>query len=149
MKHTAHHGRNHRIYARHVLETMFLDEREFLCMMCNAFDRQQIMSEIHDPDFRMNKYKLQDPAADDKEGSAFKFTIYQMDHTKKGFVGLTTTKVLNLALEEIFLRIVLPSDGVGPIHVGKIEPRHRFPDLSHPSQLQEDEFLNFMGAGKK
>ena len=28
-----------RVYARHVLETMYLDEREFLCMMCNAFDR--------------------------------------------------------------------------------------------------------------
>ena len=64
-------------------------------------------------------------------------------------MGLTTTKVLNLALEEIFLRIVLPSDGVGPIYVGKIDPRHRFPDLSHPTQLQEEEFLTFMGAGKK
>ena len=83
----------------------------------------------------MKKRKLLDPAADDQEESAYKFTIYQMDQSKKGFVGLTTTKVLNLALEEIFLRIVVPSDGVGPIYVGKIDPRHRFPDLSHPTQL--------------
>ena len=53
-----------RVYARHVLETMYLDEREFLCMMCNAFDRQQILSEIHDPDFQMNKHKLLDPAVE-------------------------------------------------------------------------------------
>lgn len=143
------HGGRNRVYARHVLETMFLDEREFLCMMCNAFDRQQILSEIHDPDFQMNKHKLMDPACEDQNESAYKFTIYQMDQTKKGFVGLTTTKVLNVALEEIFLRIVVPSDGVGPIYVGKIDPRHRFPDLNHPTQLQEEEFLAFMGAGKK
>ena len=72
-----------------------------------------------------------------------------MDNTKKGFVGLTTTKVLNLALEEIFLRMVVPIDGGHPIYVGNIEPRHRFPDLNHPTQLQEEEFLSFMGAGRK
>ena len=54
-----------------------------------------------------------------------------------------------MALEEIFFRMVIPSDGVGPNYVGLIEPRHRFPDLSHPTQLQGEEFLAFMGAGKK
>ena len=62
-----------------------------------------------------------------------KFIIYKMDQTKKGFVGYTTTKVMGLALEEIFFRMVMPSDGVGPIYVGKVDNRHRFPDLTHPS----------------
>ena len=62
-----------------------------------------------------------------------KFTIYSLDHTKKFYVGPTTLKVLDLALEEIFFRTVLPSDGIGPQYVGRIEPRHKFPDLSHPS----------------
>lgn len=93
------------------------------------------MAEIHDPDFQMKKHNLHDPTAENQADSAFKFIIYELDRTKKGFVGLTTTKVLNLAIEAIFLRIVLPTDGVGPIYVGKIDPRHRFPDLSHPTQL--------------
>ena len=115
--------------------------------MCNALDRQQIMREIHDPDFRLNKRTLKD--LDEQEDTEYKFTIYQLDQSKKGFVGQPTTEVLTLALEEIFYRMVVPSDGVGPAYVGKIEPRHRFPDLSHPSQLQGDEFLTFMGAGTK
>ena len=41
--------------------------------------------------------------------------------------------MLELALEEIFYRTVMPSDGIGPQYVGRIEPRHKFPDLSHPS----------------
>ena len=40
-----------KVNARHVLENTHIDEREFLCLMCNAFDRQQIIREIHDPDF--------------------------------------------------------------------------------------------------
>ena len=56
-------GRNRQVarpklYARHILESTCLDEREFLSLMCNAFDRQQIMSEIHDPDFSLNKFLM-------------------------------------------------------------------------------------------
>ena len=47
-----------------------------------------------------------------------KFTIYQLDQTKKRFVGEITTKLLNLALEEIFFRMVLPKESSGPIYVG-------------------------------
>ena len=62
-----------------------------------------------------------------------KFTIYELDSTKKCYVGPRTTKMLDVALEEIFMRTVLPSDGIGPQYVGRIEPRHKFPDLTHPS----------------
>ena len=44
--------------------------------------------------------------------------------------------------------MVMPSDGIGPQYVGRIEPRHKFPDLTHPSQLEGDEFLHLMSAGK-
>ena len=47
-----------RVLAKTILESVYLTEREFLCLMCNAFDRQQIMQEIHDPDFRLNKYTM-------------------------------------------------------------------------------------------
>ena len=91
------------------------------------------MKEIHDPDFRLKKHRLGD--LDEQEDTEYKFTIYRLDSSKTGFVGQTTIKVLTLALEEIFFRMVVPADGVGPIYVGKIEPRQRFPDLSHPTQL--------------
>lgn len=32
-------GRPPRILARHALQHSYLDEREFLCLMCNSFDR--------------------------------------------------------------------------------------------------------------
>ena len=63
------------------------------------------------------------------DNNEMKFTIYRLDQTKKRFVGEITTKLLNLALEEIFFRMVLPTDGTGPIYVGQIEPRLRFADL--------------------
>lgn len=85
----------------------------------------------------------------DSQEFEHKFTIYKMDQSKKGFVGYTTTKSMSIALEEIFYRMVLPSDGVGPNYIGKIDPRQRFPDLNHPSQLQGDDYLEFMGAGAK
>ena len=90
---------------------MNLNERELLCLMCNAHDRQQIMQEIHDPEYKLKKQTMGDfPGATDDQ----KFTIYSLDHTKKYYVGPTTLKVLDLALEEIFFRTVLPSDGIGP-----------------------------------
>ena len=89
------------------------------------------MSEIHDPDFRLNKYLMN--ISTDEHETEHKFVIYKMDETKKGFVGYTTSKVVDMALEEIFLRMVLPSDGMGPQYVGKIDPRNRFPDLTSPS----------------
>ena len=52
-----------------------------------------------------------------------KFIIYNLDRSKKCFVGQTTIKVLDLALSEIFARMVLPSDGIGPKYVGKIDPK--------------------------
>ena len=113
---------------------MYLDEREFLSLMCNAFDRQQIMREIHDPDFRLNKQQMKNTNMLDPGSEAeHKFIIYELDSSKKGFVGNITTKVLGMAIEQIFFKMVLPSDGVGPVYVGKIDARHRFPDLSHPS----------------
>ena len=69
-----------RVLAKHVLENIYLDEREFLCMMCNAFDRQQIMQEIHDPDFRLKKKTMKD--VDENEDQEYKFTIYQLDDNK-------------------------------------------------------------------
>ena len=69
------------------------------------------------------------PLADEDQ----KFTVYDLDHSKKCYVGPRTTGMLELALEEIFYRTVMPSDGIGPQYVGRIEPRHKFPDLSHPS----------------
>lgn len=70
-----------------------------------------------------------------------------MDQSKKAFVGQPTNTVLGMALEEIFYRMVMAADGVGPIYVGKVDQRSRFPDLSHPTQLTGEEFLEFMGAG--
>ena len=49
-------------------------------MMCNAFDRQQIMQEIHDPDFRLKKKTMKD--VDENEDQEYKFTIYQLDDNK-------------------------------------------------------------------
>lgn len=72
-----------------------------------------------------------------------------MDQSKKYFVGQTTNVVVGKALEEIFFRMVLTNDGTGPVFVGKVDQRIRFPDLSHPSQLCGEEFLEFMGAGAK
>lgn len=43
-----------------------------------------------------------------------KFTVYDLDQSKKCYVGPKTTGMLNLALEEIFYRTVMPSDGIGP-----------------------------------
>lgn len=43
--------------------------------------------------------------------------------------------------------MVMAADGVGPVYVGKVDQRSRFPDLSHPSQLTGDEYIEFMGAG--
>jgi hypothetical protein len=57
------------------------------------------------------------------EAAEHKCTIYNLDSTKKCFVGQTTTKVLDLALEEIFFRMVLPSDGIGPKYEGSVDPR--------------------------
>ena len=62
--------------------------------------------------------------------------------------------MLSLALEDIFYRMVIPASSTndGPIYVGKIDSRHRFPDLSHPSQLQGVNFDVLMGnntVGKK
>ena len=110
--------------------------------MCNAHDRQQILQEIHDPDFRLKKC-VKGPVP-----SSLKFIIYELDRTKKCSVGPTTTKVLDLALEEIFYRMVMASEGMGPQYVGRIEPQHKFPDLTHPSQLEGQEFLNFMAEGR-
>ena len=91
------------------------------------------MKEIHDPDFDLHKTSLKNNI-DETLTSAYMLTnIYSLDKNKKGFVGNITSKVLSRALEEIFFRMVMPSDGVGPRYIGKIEPRHRFPDLSHPS----------------
>ena len=45
-----------------------------------------------------------------------------MDQTKAGFVGLTSTKNLDLILEEIFFKMVMPQEGAVPIYVGKIDP---------------------------
>lgn len=55
---------------------------------------------------------------DSESAAEHKFIIYKLDNTKKGFVGQTTTKVLDLALEQIFFRLVLPTDGVGPSYLG-------------------------------
>ena len=41
--------------------------------------------------------------------------------------------------------MVLKTGSDGPIYIGNIDPRHRYPDLSHPSQLQVYHFDVFMG----
>ena len=137
------------VKARHVLESAYLDEREFLCLLCNAFDRHQLMMEIHDPwDFHMSKHTLEKSANKDST-SVYKDNIYKLEVEKKGLVIKPTSKVLNQALEDVFFRMVLPSDSDGPIYIGNVDPRHRFPDLSHPSQLQGYHYDVLMGKGKK
>ena len=69
------------------------------------------MQEIHDPDFRLKKCVMGEFAF---ASSDTKFIIYELDKTKKCYVGPTTPQVLKLALEEIFFRMVMPSDGIGP-----------------------------------
>ena len=41
--------------------------------------------------------------------------------------------------------MVLKTGSDGPIYIGNIDSRHRYPDLSHPSQLQGYHFDVFMG----
>ena len=135
------------VKARHVLESAYLDEREFLCLMCNALDRHQIMVEIHDPsDFRMNKCPLEKTSVDH---SVYKDSIFKLETEKSGLVIKPTSRVLTQALEDIFYKMVLPCGSEGPIYIGNIDSRHRFPDLSHPTQLQGEHFEVFMGANKK
>ena len=72
-----------------------------------------MLNEIHDPEFFNNE----------RENLDENYSIYKMDKTKKGFVGFTTSKLLDLALEEIFFRMVIPQDGQYPEFIGRIEPR--------------------------
>ena len=87
------------VKARHVLESVYLDEREFLCLMCNAYDRHQLMMEIHDPtDFHLSKHALE-PIITGKNsestGAIVRDKIYKIEAETKGLVIKPTSKVLN------------------------------------------------------
>ena len=73
-----------KLQARNILETVELEAHEFLCLMANAFNRQQLIQELHDPNFKLEKQYIRHSQDKDDEPS---FYIYKMDASKENFVG--------------------------------------------------------------
>jgi len=73
---------------------------EFLSLMCNSVERQQMLLKAHNPDFNSKKIKIsEDP---DSFNGEFRSQIYALDLTKKNFVQKIPTEIIIDQLNEAF-----------------------------------------------
>ena len=120
-----------RLNAKIILDAVELESYEFLCLMANAFNRQQLIKDLHNPNFNLNKKYMRHNLEKDDDP---RFFIYEMDDSKEHFVGKVTPELLPWALDELFDRMVA-SNELGPRYRGYIDTNLKFPDLEHISEL--------------
>ena len=103
-----------RLHAKVILDAIEIESYEFLCLMANAFNRQQLIKDIHNPNFKLHKKYMRHALDRDDDPQ---FYIYEMDHTKEHFVDKGTPEQLAWALDELFDRMVA-SNELGPSYHG-------------------------------
>jgi hypothetical protein len=123
--------------AKAILEGVTLSVHEYLCLMANAIDKQKILLEIHNPDFRLKKEVI---VTQNTGGKDYHSAIYRMDADKPCFTGERTLGVFKRYMREYFRDMGMATDLTHPKYAGKVDTFITYADFHDIKEFYSENF---------